>query len=211
MYTIFLDWILRTLCRNAVHYKLSCFPFLICCMSLMQTQQYRSTRAGITAQLPELIIAFAVSLRCSSADTIHPSGLMLMQVRTWCLLHHPTCTVLCALYGIALAMRLTVILLSSAARWGYSHSVTSMHLWKCPAKPVSHKANYEWLALQSCTKMLRWRTKFHQSCSGKHPLSQVRNQGKLFMNLRGADTKGCREGDPILTLPWQHGRTWVTP
>lgn len=68
----------------------------------------------------------------------------------------------------------TVILLSSAARWRYPYSAASMHLWKCPAKPVFHKANYEWLTLQSCTKMLRWQTKLHQSCSGKHPLSEIR-------------------------------------
>lgn len=71
MCTVFLDWILRTLCRNALCYKLSWFPFLFCCVSLIQsfilklwqTQLYGITMAGVTDQPLELTsypeIAFA--------------------------------------------------------------------------------------------------------------------------------------------------------
>lgn len=42
----------------------------------------------------------------------------------------------------------------------------------------------------------------------------LRNQGKLFMNLRGADTKGYHGGHLIPVLPWHHFRAapaWLAP
>lgn len=186
---VFLDWILRILCRNAVHHKLSWLPVLFHCMSLIlsvtlklwQTQQFSalSTRGGVREQLWELTSYPGTTLVPSPHRSLWPNsslqpGAPADRTRPFAsspLLWGALCFQRVGQRRPSTALwprRFTVTLCNTME----NHGLFPLHFHCMITDRAAPKG--EWLVLQSWANNLRWQIKFHQISGSMTVLGIIR-------------------------------------